>query len=68
MSVIGSKAPENIEQLEIAQEKAQSEEIGIWQKGIQVGAASASSAVKLGERVSVLVSDVSDASRFYVRL
>jgi len=67
VSIFGNKAPENIEQLEIALEKAQNEEIGIWQQGIQLGAASSSSSVKTGERVSVLMTDITDASRFYVR-
>jgi endonuclease YncB( thermonuclease family) len=68
ISIVGNKAPENIEQLEIAQEKAQDEETGIWQKGMQLGAAAVSgSSVKTGDRVSVLMTDISDASRFYIR-
>jgi len=34
VSIFGNKVPENIDLLEEAQEQAQHEEIGIWQKGI----------------------------------
>jgi staphylococcal nuclease domain-containing protein 1 len=67
VSVFGNKAPENIEALEAAQETTQTEEVGIWQKGLQVGA-SAGASVKYDERVSVLMTDITDARKFYIRL
>ena len=67
ISIIGKRAPENYEQLEQAQAKAQSDCIGIWQKGLRVGATEGK-AVTANERIQVLMTDISDAARFYVRI
>lgn len=69
VSIIGKRAPENFEQLERAEEKARGEGVGIWQKGLRVGAAGdGGSKVKAGERLQVLMTEISEAGRFYVRI
>ena len=67
VSIIGKRAPENYEQLEEAQARAQAEAVGVWQKGLRVGAAEGK-AVKTNERIQLLMTDISDAGRFYVRI
>lgn len=66
ISIIGKRAPPNYAQLEDAQVKAQADGIGVWQKGLRV--TGESKAVKTNERVQVLMTDISDASLFYIRL
>jgi len=67
ISIIGKRAPENYEQLEVAQDKAQADGVGIWQKGLRVGAVEGK-AIKTNERIQVLMTDISDAGRFYLRI
>jgi len=69
ISVVGNKAPENISQLELAEEQAKSEGSGIWQKGLIIGASSSTAkSFSQYERLQVLMTDISDASRFYLRI
>lgn len=69
VSTFGNRAPPNIDDLEIAQEQAQSEGVGIWQTGMMTGASSSSGKqIKQNERLQVLMTDITDASRFYLRL
>jgi staphylococcal nuclease domain-containing protein 1 len=67
VSIIGKHAPENYAYLEDAQAKAQEEAIGIWQKGLRVGAVDAKE-VKTNERIQVMMTDIAEANRFYIRI
>lgn len=67
ISIVGNKAPSNFEAIEEAQEKAKSEGLGIWQQGLRVGASGTSKQLKTNERQAVLMTDITDASRFYLR-
>lgn len=66
ISIIGNKAPENLAHLEEAEEVARQDERGIWQKGVRV--AGSEREVVYNERVSVLMTDITDASKFYIRI
>ena len=70
VSVIGNKAPMNIEELERAEEQAKEERLGIWGSGVkssQAAKGGSSSLVKQNERAKVEMTDISDASRFFLK-
>jgi staphylococcal nuclease domain-containing protein 1 len=68
VSIIGNKAPHNIEELEDAEYKAKEEGLGIWNKQQKIIQEGGSKKVKQNERIPVMMTDITDASRFYVRL
>lgn len=43
VSVIGNKAPQNIHELEDAQDQAKADGVGIWNKSIKIGSAQSKS-------------------------
>ena len=68
VSIIGNKAPHNIEELEDAEHNAKEEGLGIWNKQQKIIQEGGSKKVKQNERIPVMMTDITDASRFYVRL
>lgn len=68
VSVIGNKAPINIEEIEEAEQQAKADKIGIWGAGLKSSqAAKGTGSVKQNERVQVEMTDITDASRFFVK-
>lgn len=69
VSVFGNKAPTNIDELESAEEQARIDGIGIWDKQLKtIGSVQGSKLVKLNERIQVEMTDITDASRFFLRI
>lgn len=69
MSIIGNKAPQNIEQLEDAEHQAKQDGIGIWAKDLRMAVSDTpSKKVTQNERIQVLMTDITDASSFHLRL
>jgi staphylococcal nuclease domain-containing protein 1 len=70
VSIIGNKAPYNIDELERAEEQARLDGLGIWDKKVKVmggGAQAQGKQVRLNERLAVEMTDITDASRFFLR-
>jgi len=68
VSVIGNKAPMNIEDLERAQEKAKAEGLGIWNKTMKIVGQHSPKKVRQNERIQIEMTDIVDATRFHVRI
>ena len=54
--------------LEDAEEQAKADGIGIWSKSVKILSSSSPKKVKQNERIQVEMTDITDASRFFVRV
>ena len=68
ISVIGNRVPENFEQLEDAEAQAQQDGLGIWSKSVKILNQGSPKKVRQNERIQVEMTDITDASRFFVRI
>jgi staphylococcal nuclease domain-containing protein 1 len=67
VSIIGNKVPANIEELEQAEQQAKAEGLGIWGSSLRL-LSSSPKKVRQNERIAVEMTDISDASRFFVKI
>jgi endonuclease YncB( thermonuclease family) len=68
VNIIGTKTPANIDKLEDAEDSAKQNQVGIWGKGMKLASHSSPSKVKKFERIQVEMTDITDATRFFIKI